>query len=102
LPSYLMSTKLVSYFFLRLAGRLGSTASSVPSGVSVSGCDSATSTTSGCSTRASTGATSAITGAVATGGVSNHSGSAGTLTSGAVPYPSIFPLLSLLLSLYHE
>jgi len=93
-----MSTKLVSYFFLRLAGRLGSTASSV---VSVSGCASATSTTSGCATGASTGVTSATV-AVATGGVSTHSGSAGTLTSGAVPYPSIFPLRSLLLFLYHE
>ncbi len=103
MPSYLTSIKTVSYFFLRLAGRFGSSAVSVTTGVSATTGASST-TTGACST--TTGACS-TTGAVTGTWFSdalwlNHTGSAETFASGAVSTPLTFPrFLTQLLFLYH-
>ena len=107
-----MSTTEVVYF-LRLSGRFGSSTTGALAGGALPN------STAGATGAAKllpsfdgigsiVGAGAGATGAVYTGvgcGTSGegviHCGCAGTLTSGAVPTPEIFPLQSLLLFLYH-
>ena len=107
-----MSTRLVDYFLGRLNGRFGSsTAGALGAGVTAGASPNAGGTLpKSVATGAEAGATGAGGGVqVCCGcGISGegviHCGCAGTLTSGAVPYPVIFPRRqprSPLLFLYH-
>lgn len=107
-----MSTTEVVYF-LRLSGRFGS--STVGAGALTGALPNSTIGAAGAANAPPSfdgigsivGAGAGATGAVYTGGCGTsgegviHCGCAGTLTSGAVPTPEIFPLLSPRSFLYH-
>jgi hypothetical protein len=98
-----MSTRLVDYFLGRLNGRFGSSATGASPNVGGTLPKSVASGAVSTCTVTFTGATGGGVGAVGCaqvcsvlypcvgGGVLIHCGCAGTLTSGAVPYPVIFP-----------
>jgi hypothetical protein len=107
---------MLANYFLRLNGRFGSsTVGAFGVGITVS--TGASPNAGGALPKSCTDAAAVSTGAGAGvgcaqvcavvypcvgGGVLTHCGCAGTLTSGAVPTPEIFPLQSPLFFLYHE
>lgn len=102
MPFYLTSIKTVSYFFLRLAGRFGSTSSvTTASASATTGASAGASSTTGLAT--SSTASGAATGRLSVESlfVTIHCGSVETLASGAVSTPLTFPrFLVQLLFLY--
>ncbi len=106
-----MSSSLLDYFLVRLNGRFGSSITgALGAGVTAGGSPNAGgSLLKSVIAGAASGA--GATGDVAGGGVQVccgtsgegviHCGCAGTLTSGAVPTPNVFPLRSPLFFLYH-